>query len=63
METLFTQALGLTSPWAVTGFDFRPAEGAIHFTAACQASRLACPACGAVDQPIHDRLARKCKCK
>ena len=59
METLFTQALGLTSPWAVTGFDFRPAEGAIHFTAACQASRLACPACGAVDQPIHDRLARE----
>jgi transposase len=59
MEQLFTQALGLTAPWAVTGFDFRPAEGAIHFTAECQASRLPCPACGAADQPIHDRLPRR----
>ena len=59
MEQLFTQALGLTAPWAVTGFDFRPAEGAILFTAECQASRLPCPACGAADQPIHDRLPRR----
>ncbi|ODU45198.1 helix-turn-helix domain-containing protein [uncultured Aquimonas sp.] len=59
MEQLFTQSLGLTSPRAVTGFDFRPAEGAIHFMVECQASRLPCPACGALDQPIHDRLARR----
>jgi transposase len=59
MEQLFTQALGLTAPWAVTGFDFRPSEGAIHFTAECQASRLPCPSCGAADQPIHDRLPRR----
>lgn len=59
METLFTQALGLTTPWAVTGFDFRQAEGAIYFQAECQASRLQCPACGAADQPIHDRIERR----
>ena len=59
MEQLFTQALGLTTPWAVTGFDFRPTEGAIHFKAECQASRLTCPACGASDQPIHDRVPRR----
>lgn len=59
MEQLFTQALGLTAPWVVTGFDFRPSEGAIHFTAECQANRLPCPACGAADQPIHDRLPRR----
>ena len=59
METLFTQALGLTTPWAVTGFDFRQAEGAIHFQVECQLNRLPCPGCGTPDQPIHDRLARR----
>ena len=59
MEQLFTQALGLTAPWAVSGFDFRPAEGAIVFTAECQARRLPCPACQAADQPIHDRIPRR----
>ncbi len=59
METLFTQALGLATPWAVTGFDFRQAEGAIHFQVECQADRLPCPGCGALDQPIHDRIARR----
>ena len=59
MEQLFTQALGLTAPWAVTTVDFRQAEGAIHFQVECQAKRLPCPACGTPDQPIHDRLERQ----
>jgi transposase len=57
-EQLFTLALGLTPPWAVDSVSFRPDEGAIHFEVACQARRLACPACGAPAQPVHDRVAR-----
>lgn len=59
METLFTQALGLAAPWRVTRVDFQQAEGRIVFTAENTAKRLACPACGAADQPIHDRLPRR----
>lgn len=59
MEQLFTQALGLSPPWAVTSVDFRQPEGAIYFSVDCQAKRLACPACGASDQPIHDRIERR----
>ncbi|WP_164081041.1 ISL3 family transposase [Stenotrophomonas maltophilia] len=59
MEALFTQALGLSPPWAVVSVDFRQSEGAIHFAVECQAKRLACPACGAADQPIHDRIKRR----
>ncbi len=59
MEQLFTQALGLMPPWAVTSVDFRQAEGAIYFAVECHAKRLACPACGAADQPIHDRIERR----
>ncbi|MEN4014006.1 MAG: ISL3 family transposase [Bellilinea sp.] len=59
MEQLFTQALGLTPPWVVASVDFRQAEGAIHFAAECRARRLPCPACGAPEQPIHDRIERR----
>jgi transposase len=58
IEALFTQALGLTSPWQVTSFDFSPDKGQVDFTVACPVQRLVCPACGAADQPIHDRLER-----
>ncbi len=58
METLFTQALGLSAPWRVVSLDFRPTEGIIAFQIDNTAKRLACPACGAADQPIHDRLPR-----
>lgn len=58
METLFTQALGLSAPWRVVSVDFRPGEGLIAFQIDNTAKRLACPACGAADQPIHDRLPR-----
>jgi transposase len=55
METLFTQALGLHTPWRVISVDFRQAEGVIVFQIDNTAQRLECPACGASDQPIHDR--------
>ena len=58
MEKLFTQALGLNAPWRVVSVDFRQAEGVIVFEIDNTAQRLACPACGAADQPIHDRRAR-----
>ena len=58
MEKLFTQALGLTSPWSVESFNFSADEGRIDFMVACHAKRLTCPDCGAVDQPIHDRIER-----
>ena len=58
METLFTQALGLSAPWRVVSLDFRPAEGLIAFQIDNTAKRLDCPTCGAADQPIHDRLTR-----
>ena len=50
--------MGLTPPWAVDSVSFRPDEGAIHFEVSCDAARLACPACGAADQPVHDRVER-----
>jgi transposase len=59
MEKLFTQALGLDPPWSVVSLDFRPTEGAIYFTVECTAKRLLCPACGASDQLVHDRVARR----
>lgn len=58
MESLFTQALGLTPPWSVASVDFKPAEARIDFMVDCTAKRMTCPACGAGDQPVHDRLAR-----
>jgi Transposase and inactivated derivatives len=58
MEKLFTQALGLTSPWSVTSVDFSPVEGRIDFVVACATKHASCPVCGAPDQPIHDRIER-----
>lgn len=58
METLFTQALGLNPPWRVVSVDFRKDEGQIVFQIENTAKRLACPACGAAEQPVHDRLSR-----
>ncbi len=50
METLFTQALGLSSPWRVVSVDFRPAEGVIAFQIDNTAKRLDCQACGAAER-------------
>lgn len=61
METIFTQALGLTAPWRVINVDFQQAQGRIVFKVESTAKRLTCPACGAPDQPIHDRSTRTWK--
>ena len=58
LETLFTQALGLASPWTVRDVDFNDDQGAIHFKLHFADPRATCPVCGAHDQPIHDRLDR-----
>lgn len=58
LHDLFTQALGLASPWRVDDVDFNPDEGAIHFRLHFDGKRGACPVCGTPDQPVHDRLAR-----
>lgn len=60
METtgLFTAALGLQAPWEVVDVRFTPEQGEIHFDVACASRRLPCPACGVVEQPIHDRRSR-----
>jgi len=57
-QDLFTVALGLQTPWQVSDVRFDPEAGEIHFEVACGESRLACPACGALEQSIHDRKAR-----
>jgi transposase len=57
-EELFTQALGLTSPWVVDDIDFDPKGQRIDFRVSCQAKQLPCPSCRREDQPIHDRKSR-----
>lgn len=57
--SLFTAALGLPPPWEVVEVHFSPQAGEIRFEVACRAKRLACPACTAAGQPIHDRKARR----
>lgn len=58
IETLFTSALGLQAPWAVTRVDLDTAKQRIDFEVSCQAKQLDCPACGASVQGIHDRPRR-----
>jgi transposase len=58
VEALFTSALGLTPPWIVESVNLDNARRRIDFQIACSGAGLACPACGAADQRVHDRLAR-----
>ena len=58
VEVLFTSALGLQPPWVVEDVKFDTAQRRIDFQIGCQAKTLACPACGAATQPVHDRLQR-----
>lgn len=55
---LFASALGLQAPWKVAAVRFEPDQGEIHFDLRCDAKRLGCPVCAAVDQPLHDRTQR-----
>jgi len=57
-ESVFTQALGLTKPWAVERVQLDDARKRIDLYVAYQASTGTCPACGAADQSVHDRRAR-----
>ncbi|TAL75006.1 MAG: transposase family protein [Rhodanobacter sp.] len=61
MESLFTQTRRLAAPWRVAHVGLQQAATHIVFAVENAAKRLACPACGAADQPIHGRLARRWK--
>jgi transposase len=58
VETLFTAALGLQTPWVVREVELNTAKRRIDFEVTCDTKRLACPACGAAEQGIHDRVRR-----
>lgn len=58
VEALFTSALGLQAPWVVRDVRLDTAGHRIDFDVECQQARLACPACGATSQKVHDRLQR-----
>jgi transposase len=58
VEALFTSALGLQPPWVVQSVKLDTAKRRIDFEIGCQAKAMACPACGLVAQPMHDRLHR-----
>ena len=58
IETLFTAALGLQTPWIVSSVELDTAKRRIDFQVSCGTKRLACPACGAPDQGIHDRTPK-----
>ena len=58
IEALFTSALGLQAPWAVRDVRLDTAKHRIDFDVECKQTLLACPACGAASQKVHDRLPR-----
>lgn len=58
IEALFTSALGLQAPWAVRDVRLDTAKNRIDFEVECKQALLACPACGAASQKVHDRLPR-----
>lgn len=58
IEALFTSALGLQPPWAVREVRLDTTNQRIDFDVECKQARLACPACGAGAQKVHDRMAR-----
>lgn len=57
-EALFSQALGLAPPWAVEHVRLDVAHSRIDLRIAWQAASAACPACGALEQKIHDHRSR-----
>ena len=58
IEALFTSALGLQPPWAVRDVRLDTAKHRIDFHVECKQALLACPACSAPSQKVHDRLSR-----
>jgi transposase len=57
-EALFCQALGLTSPWAVERVALDVERSRIDLYVVWQARSAPCPACGAIDQKLHDHRQR-----
>lgn len=57
-EAVFTQALGLASPWEVERVEFRPEQSRIDMFIVYGSNVGQCPACGAQDKPVHDRRSR-----
>ena len=59
-SSLFTLALGLQAPWAVSDVAFDAEAGRLDLQVSFQpGTRFACPHCGAEQQPVHDTLARE----
>ncbi|MFG5411486.1 transposase family protein, partial [Piscinibacter sakaiensis] len=58
VEALFTSALGLQLPWVVEDVKLDTDKRRIDFEIGCQGKAMACPACKAAAQPVHDRLRR-----
>jgi transposase len=62
IEGLFTAALGLGQPWKVDKVELNTAKRRIDFEVVNTCARLACPVCGAQEQPVHDRVRRSWVC-
>ena len=58
IETLFTAALGLQAPWQVAKVELDTAKRRIDFEVEYAGKRASCPACGAEQQGLHDRVRR-----
>lgn len=59
IEAMFTAALGLQAPWEVERVELNTIKHRIDFDLVCKAKRLTCPACGVVDQGVHDRINKE----
>lgn len=57
-EALFRQALGLAAPWDVERVALDVARSRIDLYVVWRAHSAACPACGAVEQKVHDHRGR-----
>ena len=57
-EALFRQALGLTQPWDVERVALDVARSRIDLYVVWRANSAPCPACGALEQRIHDHRQR-----
>ncbi|NCA91485.1 MAG: ISL3 family transposase, partial [Gammaproteobacteria bacterium] len=58
-SSLFTLALGLQAPWAVSDVAFDAEAGRLDLQVSFQpGARFTCPHCGAAQQPVHDTLTR-----
>lgn len=58
IESLFTTALGLQSPWQVAKVELNTGKRRIDFEVEHTLKRADCPGCGAEHQLIHDRIKR-----